>query len=463
MIGWDHADTASYYEAFCAAHPRYRAANEDLAWRAEIGAEHRVLDFGAGMGHTSEAILPWLSAAGRVVAFEPAAAMRARGEQRIRDSRVVWADTLPDERFDRIVCGAAIWQCLPLEEILRSLAKKLNADGALAFNIPSLYLGEPDEPGVDLMAAVAGWTSTAQPVDPLPSAERISSLLSECGLTSSCWRFRQPLTQGAYRDWLKIPVLSNQWFPSMPAMERAARIEAAFRGADSAAWRWEVWTGWTASRSVASPVPTMFRQPLAETPAADDGYWYYRGLLEVSTVEALRARVVELYKRRPIHGTDDPALVELQQAVAMLPEFDAIRKHPAILEMLRRLFGTNVETKRGDVLRAVAPGEPATPPHQDQFFMQDARRVCTVWIPLSECPLRLGPLAVLAGSHRDGIRSHVANQLADSDPSLWWSTASMAQGDVLAFDGCTIHRACPNLTRDRTRFSVDFRYASVTR
>ena len=61
MIGWDHPDTASYYEAFCDAHPRYRAANEDLAWRAAIEPEHRVLDFGAGIGHTSEAILPWLS------------------------------------------------------------------------------------------------------------------------------------------------------------------------------------------------------------------------------------------------------------------------------------------------------------------------------------------------------------------------------------------------------------------
>jgi ectoine hydroxylase-related dioxygenase (phytanoyl-CoA dioxygenase family) len=176
----------------------------------------------------------------------------------------------------------------------------------------------------------------------------------------------------------------------------------------------------------------------------------------------LRARVVELYRRRPIHGADDPALVELQQAVAMLPEYDAIREHRAILERLRQLFGASVETKRGGVLRAVAPGEPATPPHQDQFFMKDARRVWTVWIPLSDCPLRLGPLAVLAGSHRDGILSHVSNQVADPDPNLWWSTASMTQGDVLAFDGCTIHRACPNLTRDQTRFSIDFRYSRVT-
>jgi hypothetical protein len=277
----------------------------------------------------------------------------------------------------------------------------------------------------------------------------------------------------AYREWLKIPVLSNQWFASIPAGERAARIDAAFRGADNAAWRWETWSGWVASKSSSGAghwpahtpgrIPMMRRQPLAETPAADDGYLCCRGLLEVSAVEALRVRVVELYERRPISNAEDPAMIELQQAAAMLPEFEAIREHPAILAMLRPLLGSDIETRRGDVLRAVAPGEPATPPHQDQFFMNDARGVWTVWIPLSDCPLRLGPLAVLAGSQRGGIRPHVSNQVADSDLNPWWSTSSMAQGDVLAFDGCTIHRACPNLTRDRVRFSVDFRYTKAAR
>jgi ectoine hydroxylase-related dioxygenase (phytanoyl-CoA dioxygenase family) len=37
----------------------------------------------------------------------------------------------------------------------------------------------------------------------------------------------------------------------------------------------------------------------------------------------------------------------------------------------------------------------------------------------------------------------------------------MRAGDVLLFDGRTIHAACPNLTRDTIRFSADFRYAPV--
>jgi hypothetical protein len=48
MIGRDHPDTARFYEAFCAAHPRSRAANESLAWHAASAPHHRVLDVGAG-------------------------------------------------------------------------------------------------------------------------------------------------------------------------------------------------------------------------------------------------------------------------------------------------------------------------------------------------------------------------------------------------------------------------------
>src|SRR5262245_43528497 len=147
MIGWNHPDTAYYYEAFCAAHPRYRVANESLAWHADIAPAHRVLDVGAGIGDTSEAILPWLSDAGRVIAFEPAEAMRRIGQRRVRDPRVLWVDALPEGPFDRILCGAAIWQMLPLEATLRRLSNLLAYEGTFCFNIPSLYLGEPDDPG----------------------------------------------------------------------------------------------------------------------------------------------------------------------------------------------------------------------------------------------------------------------------------------------------------------------------
>ncbi len=61
---------------------------------------------------------------GRVVCVEPFAGMRAEGMRRVTDSRVEWSAILPcaRESFERILCGAAIWQLDPLPERSRVAA-----------------------------------------------------------------------------------------------------------------------------------------------------------------------------------------------------------------------------------------------------------------------------------------------------------------------------------------------------
>jgi hypothetical protein len=75
--------------------------------------------------------------------------MRAEGMRRITDRRVQWSARLPEtgEGFDRILCGSALWQLEPIPETLRTLAGLLVPRGVLSFNIPALYLREPDDPG----------------------------------------------------------------------------------------------------------------------------------------------------------------------------------------------------------------------------------------------------------------------------------------------------------------------------
>jgi len=118
-VGWDDPRTVRYYEAFCARHPRYREANRALVERAALAPGQRVLDVAAGTGRTAEAALPWLHLRGSIVCVEPASAMRAVGRARLADRRVTWTDRLPEPpaAFDRILCGAAIWQLTPLGEI----------------------------------------------------------------------------------------------------------------------------------------------------------------------------------------------------------------------------------------------------------------------------------------------------------------------------------------------------------
>jgi SAM-dependent methyltransferase len=258
LYGWNHPETVHYYEQYCQFHDRYRLANECLVAHADLASAHLVFDVAAGTGRTAEAALPFLGPEGRILCYEPATAMRAAGERRLADARTVWIDRWPDEKpfFDRILCGAAIWQMQPLGDTFLRLESMLRPGGALSFNIPSLYLGEVDAPGggsdpllLLLPALLAeGRAPSAIAQERMPSAGRMEELLRDAGLRPARWTTQFRMTQESYRDWMKIPVITDALFGDLDADERARRIEKAFLQTDRLSWKWEAWTGWIARK-----------------------------------------------------------------------------------------------------------------------------------------------------------------------------------------------------------------------
>ena len=254
MTGWEHPEAAHYYEAFCRNHDRYMRANEALIANARIVPDMRVLDLAAGTGRTAEAVLGSLGADGRMLCVEPSAAMRTEGMRRVTDPRVAWSPSLPAaaESFDRIVCGASIWQMNSLPETFRVLTTLLHSGGALCFNVPALYLMEPDEPGGGddpLLLTLPALLATAgepQGVCGLHGPPRVDECLRAAGLRGESWSFTIRVTQQAYADWLKIPVLTDRLLSGLPPAERARRIDAALALIDCSSWKWERWRGWTA-------------------------------------------------------------------------------------------------------------------------------------------------------------------------------------------------------------------------
>jgi SAM-dependent methyltransferase len=270
MIGWDHPSTAERYERFCRRHTRYQRANDVLVREAAIVPGLRVLDFGAGSGRTASAVLPRLGRNGTVVCVEPAAAMRAVGRRRMRDSRVTWQADLPapstyEEQFDRVLAGAVIWQLYSLDEWITRLASLLRPGGALVFDVPAMYLGEPDEPGggddpllLDLMMRLVSENAPNSQHAPhrdssephasrwCHRAEDIEAALGRAGLLHHGWEFRYRLTQNTYAHWLSIPVTTAQLFAGVDAAERDRRIEGALAMVDRHSFKWERWRGWTA-------------------------------------------------------------------------------------------------------------------------------------------------------------------------------------------------------------------------
>lgn len=260
MNAWDDPSAPVYYEEFCRAHSRYARANQALISHAELRPGMKVLDLGSGTGRTAEMALRRLGPDDRVLCVEPSRAMREEGMRRLTDSRVQWRASLPEfsSSFDRILCGAAIWQLEPLPDSLHNLAGMLRKGGALCFNIPALYLMEPDEPGggadpwlIGLPAAlstqpIASQRKTALPVREPLDHHRVSACLTASGLRAEPWTFRMRLTQDAYAAWLKIPAVAGPMLGQLPAHERALRVDTALDQVDRSSWKWERWKGWTA-------------------------------------------------------------------------------------------------------------------------------------------------------------------------------------------------------------------------
>lgn len=99
------------------------------------------------------------------------------------------------------------------------------------------------------------------------------------------------------------------------------------------------------------------------------------------------------------------------------------------------------------------PGGGITPWHADQYYWPlDSDRMCTVWLPLQETPLEMGPLAFARGSHRFSY----GRDLPISDESERLLKAAVAEqnfedvvepfriGEASFHRGWTFHHAGPN-------------------
>ena len=106
-----------------------------------------------------------------------------------------------------------------------------------------------------------------------------------------------------------------------------------------------------------------------------------------------------------------------------------------------------------------------TPIHQDFVHFQGSFDTWTVWTTVGNCPIELGPLAVIPGSHKvDKVIDHHFSLGAGSlaihteDLSGEWLCNDFEVGDTLLFHSLTVHQALPNVTQDRIRVSLDNRY-----
>jgi ectoine hydroxylase-related dioxygenase (phytanoyl-CoA dioxygenase family) len=216
----------------------------------------------------------------------------------------------------------------------------------------------------------------------------------------------------------------------------------------------------------------------------DEGYLYLRGLIDRDRVLAVRGEVLEVLARHgwiaggeqladavaigmPLRETDEEyfsAYDELQT----LESFHGLAHDDDLLGAVREALGETAFPHPLKVARLVFPSEPevSTPPHQDFLNNQGSPGLTAAWIPLGDCPMKQGTLAILRGSPQYGVlplefslgpgnsQAMLPNEMRDR---LTWVTNDFSAGDVLLFGALTVHASLHNAT-GRMRLSVDFRY-----
>lgn len=226
----------------------------------------------------------------------------------------------------------------------------------------------------------------------------------------------------------------------------------------------------------------LIGQPSALKARFDErGYLYLRGLIDPQTLLKLRQRIGQLcadaawlkqdsdptdlltWTKPSVEGEDD--YFKVYDPLQKLEAFHSLAHDSAIVSVMQALLGGRCFPHPLSVARLMFPFNTpwATPPHQDYPNNQGTKDLYACWIPLGDCDIDLGPLAICPGSHQRGLlplkyalgAGH--RQAFDAQQDFDWHSGAVHCGDVLIFHSLTVHRSLPN-TSDSLRLSVDFRY-----
>ena len=227
--------------------------------------------------------------------------------------------------------------------------------------------------------------------------------------------------------------------------------------------------------------PDALRQRMQE-----QGYLFLKGVAPADALLGLRRDILDLCaaagwldsSRDLMAGIwggagpyteGNPDYMAVYRHVIHLDSFKALPEHPALTGIMRHITGDPLLVHRRKIGRMTFPQnmKQTIQAHQDWYYIRGNVDTYTMWMPLGDCPMELGGLEVMAGSHKAGFIDHrrlpevnVAFALEEDQwpQGLAWHASDFEMGDVLIFHSYTIHRALPNQTANRIRLSIDNRY-----
>jgi len=151
---------------------------------------------------------------------------------------------------------------------------------------------------------------------------------------------------------------------------------------------------------------------------------------------------------------DDPDKLALLRSYPdrLLPSFDALTRHPALIEAASAILGPNLMVWSGSLFIKEANSPKIVSWHQDLTYwgLDDAEET-TCWVALSPATVDSGCMKFVPGSHKTRIVPH--NDTYD-DNNL---PAALQPGQASMHHGHLFHASGPNITNDR-RIGMAIRY-----
>jgi hypothetical protein len=217
----------------------------------------------------------------------------------------------------------------------------------------------------------------------------------------------------------------------------------------------------------------------------EEGYLFFRKLQNPDKLWDLRRQMLTRMQPWLVPGTDpidgiadiskqctegDSEYTDVYHEVYKLEAFHRITHEPKIIDLLEKIIDGPVLPHPHKIARLWFPKYTThtTPVHQDFVHFQGNFDTYPCWAPVGDCPIELGGLAVLPGSHKiNTVMNHHfslgAGSLCVHTDELQddWHSTNYEIGDTLIFPALTIHKALPNLTEDRLRVSLDNRYQKL--
>lgn len=217
---------------------------------------------------------------------------------------------------------------------------------------------------------------------------------------------------------------------------------------------------------------------------ASDGYLFFRSIVPAERLMELRDQITgilaelgwiadsdERMKARAIcrpRREGQPKFLQAHDRIMKLEALHSLSHEPQLMDVMRQVLGQTAFPHPLSIVRLVFPDSPelSTPPHQDYPNNQGTANLTAAWIPLGDCPMERGSLAVMEGSHKFGVlplKFHLGagNRravLSDEVMKCRWVSADFKAGDILLFPALTVHKAMENDNTELMRLSADFRY-----